>query len=61
VDGSFTDPGKVQAPDPSGHRISAAAEYQFGIDYSHLPADPYPGKRTGGWVCPPGSAVAVWR
>ena len=61
VDRSFTNPGKVQAPDPSGHRISAGAEYQFGIDYSHLPADPYPGKRTGGWVYAPGSPVAVWR
>jgi uncharacterized protein YecT (DUF1311 family) len=61
VDRSFTDPGKVQAPDPSGHRVSAGAEYQFGIDYSHLSADPYSGKRTGGWVYAPGAPVAVWR
>ena len=61
VDRSFTDPGKVQAPDPSGHRVSAGAEYQFGIDYSHLSADPYSGKRTGGWVYAPGTPVAVWR
>jgi hypothetical protein len=52
---------KVQAPDSSGHRISAGAEYQFGIDYSHLSADPYSGKRTGSWVCAPGTPVAVWR
>lgn len=26
VDPWFTDPGKVQAPDPSGHRVSAGAE-----------------------------------
>jgi hypothetical protein len=53
--------GKVQAPDSSGHRISAGAEYQFGIDYSHLPADPYSGKRTGSRVYAPGTPVAVWR
>ena len=34
VNRSFTNPGKVQAPDCSGHGISAGAEYQFGIDYS---------------------------
>lgn len=61
VDRSFTDPGKIQAPNPSGHRVSPGAGYQFGIDYSHLSADPYSGKRTGGWVYAPGSPVAVWR
>jgi len=61
VDRSFTDPGKVQAPDPSGHRVPAGAEYQFGIDYSHLSADPYHRKSTGGWVYAPGTPVAVWR
>jgi hypothetical protein len=61
VDRSFTNPGKAQAPDPRGHRISAGAECQFGIDYSHLPADPYPRKRTGGWVYAPGTPIAVWR
>jgi hypothetical protein len=61
VDRSFTNPGKVQAPDPSGHRISAGAGYQFGVDYSHLSADPYSAKRTGGWVYTPGTPIAVWR
>jgi len=61
VDRSFTDPGKVEAPDPSGHRVPAGAEYQFGIDYSHLSADPYSRKSTGGWVYAPGTPVAVWR
>ena len=42
--------GKVQALDPSGQRVSAGAEYQSGIDYSHLPADPYSGKGTGSRV-----------
>jgi hypothetical protein len=61
VDRWFTDPGRSRLPNPSGHRISAGAEYQFGIDYSHLSADPYSGKRTGGWVYAPGTLVAVWR
>ncbi len=61
VDRSFTDPGKIQAPNPTGHRVSPGTEYQFGIDYSHLSADPYSGKDTGGWVYAPGTPVAVWR
>ena len=59
VDGSFTDPGKVQAPSPSGHRVAPGAEYQFSMDYSHLPAGP--GHGQGGWVYAPGTPVAVWR
>jgi hypothetical protein len=50
VDRSFTNPGKVQAPDPGGHRISVSAECQFGTGYSYLSANPYSGKRTGSWV-----------
>jgi uncharacterized protein YecT (DUF1311 family) len=61
VDGSFTDQGKVQAPNPAGHRVSPGAEYQFDIDYSHLSADPHAGQDTGGWVYAPGTPVAVWR
>ena len=61
VDGSFTDQGKVQAPNPAGHRVSPGAEYQFDIDYSHLSADPHAGKGAGGWVYAPGTPVAVWR
>jgi uncharacterized protein YecT (DUF1311 family) len=59
-DGSFTDAGTVQGADPSGHRVAPGAEYQFSIDYSHLPADPHAGKG-GGWVYAPGTPVAVWR
>ena len=61
VDGSFTDQGKVQAPNPAGHRVSPGAEYQFDIDYSHVSADPHAGQDTGGWVYAPGTPVAVWR
>ena len=61
VDRSFTDPGKIQPPNPTGHRVSPGAEYQFGIDYSRLSADPNSGKGTGGWVYAPGTPVAVWR
>jgi uncharacterized protein YecT (DUF1311 family) len=59
VDGSFTDPGKVQAPNPSGHQVPPKAEYQFSIDYSRLSADP--GHGQGGWVYAPGTPVAIWR
>ena len=59
VDGSFSDPGKVQAPNPSGHLVPPRAEYQFDIDYSHLSAGP--GNGQGGWVYSPGTPVAVWR
>ncbi|MGO9218446.1 MAG: lysozyme inhibitor LprI family protein [Streptosporangiaceae bacterium] len=61
VDGSFTDQGKVQAPNPAGHRVSPGAEYQFDIDYSRLSADPHAGRDTGGWVYAPGTPVADWR
>jgi hypothetical protein len=57
-DGSFTDAGKVQAPDPSGHRVAPGTKYQFSVDYSHLSADPGKG---GGWTYVPGAPVATWR
>jgi hypothetical protein len=53
--------GPLAAAQPAGHRVSPGAEYQFSIDYSHLSADPYSGKGTGGWVYAPGTPVAVWR
>ncbi|MGH3120943.1 MAG: hypothetical protein ACRDND_07890 [Streptosporangiaceae bacterium] len=59
VDGSFTDPGKVQAPNPSGHQVPPGAEYQFNIDHGRMSADPGQGK--GGWVYAPRSPVAIWR
>jgi uncharacterized protein YecT (DUF1311 family) len=58
-DGAFTDAGTVQGPDASGHRVAAGTEYQFSIDYSHLPAAPR--GDTAGWVYAPGTPVAVWR
>ncbi len=60
-DGSFTDAGKVEAPNPAGHRVSPGAEYQFDIDYTRLSADPHASKGTGGWVYAPGTPVAIWR
>jgi len=59
-DGAFTDPGKVQGPSPSGHQVAPGSEYQFSVDYSHLPAAPNAGKG-GGWVYAPGAPVATWR
>jgi uncharacterized protein YecT (DUF1311 family) len=61
TDGAFTDAGTaVQGTSPSGHRVSPGTEYQFGIDYGHLSADPNAGKG-GGWVYAPAKPAAVWR
>jgi len=60
-DGAFTDTGKIQGANPSGHRVTQGTEYQFSIDYSRLSADPGAGKGSGGWVYAPGTLVAVWR
>jgi uncharacterized protein YecT (DUF1311 family) len=61
ADGAFSDAGTaVQGTSPSGHRVTPGTEYQFGIDYSRLSADPNAGKG-GGWVYAPGAPVAVWR
>jgi uncharacterized protein YecT (DUF1311 family) len=61
IDGAFTDAGTaVKGASPSGYRVTPGTEYQFGIDYSRLSADPNEGKG-GGWVYAPGSPVAVWR
>jgi len=60
-DGSFTDHGVVQPPDPSFHRVPPGTEYQFAIDYSHLSADPNAAKGTGGYVYVPGVPVAIWQ
>ena len=37
-DGSFTDYGVIQPPDPTYHRVGTGQQYQFLIDYSHLSA-----------------------
>jgi uncharacterized protein YecT (DUF1311 family) len=60
-DGSFTDHGVVQPPNPSFHRVAPGTEYQFAIDYSHLSADPNSAQGTGGYVYVPGVPVAIWR
>ena len=60
-DGSFTDHGVVEPPDPSFHRVLPGTEYQFAIDYSHLSSDPNAAKGTGGYVYVPGLPVAIWK
>jgi uncharacterized protein YecT (DUF1311 family) len=59
-DGSFTDPGVVQPPDPAHHRVGTGQEYQFLIDYSHLSAAPT-GHAVEGFVYAPVTPVAIWR
>jgi acetate---CoA ligase (ADP-forming) len=39
-DGSFTDHGIIQGPDPTYHRVGTAVRYESDIDYSHLSAAP---------------------
>jgi uncharacterized protein YecT (DUF1311 family) len=60
-DGSFTDHGVAEPPDPSFHRVLPGTEYQFAIDYSHLSSDPGAAQGTGGYVYVPGAPVAIWR
>ena len=59
-DGSFTDPGVIQPPNPALHRVGTGQEYQFLIDYSHLSAAPA-GNPAEGFVYAPGTPVAIWR
>jgi uncharacterized protein YecT (DUF1311 family) len=60
-DGTFTDAGIIEQPDPSGHHVAAGSQYQFGIDYSRLQSDPNKATTTGGFVYAPGSPAAIWR
>lgn len=60
-DGTFTDHGVTEPPDPSGHRVLPGAEYQFSIDYRHLSADPGAAAGRGGYVYSPVTPVATWR
>jgi uncharacterized protein YecT (DUF1311 family) len=57
-DGSFTDYGIIQGPNPTYHRVATAARYEFDIDYSHLSSAPAGG--TQGYVYVPGTPVAIW-
>ena len=60
-DGSFTDAGVVQPPNPAGHRVAPGAVYQFSIDYPTISHDPHVGQGTGGYVYAPGGHVlADW-
>ena len=60
-DGSFTDAGVVQPPNPRRHRVAPGAVYQFSIDYSTISHDPHARKGTGGYVYAPGGRVlAEW-
>jgi uncharacterized protein YecT (DUF1311 family) len=59
-DGSFTDAGIVSGINPAGHHVAPGTEYELGIDYSRLSADPKKASNTGGYVYAPGSPVAVW-
>src|ERR1035438_7659588 len=61
-DGSYTNHGVVQPPNPSGHLVPTGAEYNFSIDYTHLSADPNAAKDTGGYAYAPGGVLAaIWR
>jgi len=59
-DGSFTDPGIVQGPNPAFHRVATGTKYEFDIDYSKLSKDPNADKSGAGYLYAPGTPVAVW-
>ena len=59
-DGSFTDAGIVEPPNPAYHRVPTGQEYQFAIDYSTLSKDPNANKSAAGYLYAPGPPVAVW-
>ena len=60
-DGSFTDAGVVQPPNPRWHRVAPGVVYQFTIDYSTISHDPHVGNGTGGYVyAPAGHVLAEW-
>ena len=60
-DGSFTDAGIIQGPDPTYHKVATGVMYQFGIDYSKLSQDPNAAQGSGGYVYVPGTPVAIWQ
>jgi acetate---CoA ligase (ADP-forming) len=59
INGSLSDYGIVQPPDPTYHRVGTGVEYQFSIDYTHLPA--VPPAAVEGYVYVPGTPVAIWQ
>jgi uncharacterized protein YecT (DUF1311 family) len=60
-DGSFTDAGLVEPPNPDYHRVATGKEYQFSIDYSTLSHDPNANKSAAGYLYAPGTPVAIWQ
>lgn len=61
-DGSFTDAGIVEPPNPRWHHVARGAIYQFSIDYSTISHDPHASKGTGAYVYAPGGGVlAQWK
>jgi uncharacterized protein YecT (DUF1311 family) len=60
ADKSFTVAGKFLRPNPTYHRVTVGQEYQFGMDYPHLEADPNANKSAAGYCYAPGAPVAVW-
>ncbi len=60
-DGSFTDAGIVEPPNPAFHRVPTGQEYQFSIDYSTLSKDPNANKSAAAYLYAPGTPVAVWK
>ena len=60
-DGSFTDAGIVEPPNPAFHRVPTGKEYQFSIDYSTLSKDPNANKSGAAYLYAPGAPVALWK
>ena len=59
-DGSFTDPGVAEPPNPTYHRVAAGQEFQFGIDYSKLRNDPSKTRNGSVYLYAPGAPAAAW-
>jgi uncharacterized protein YecT (DUF1311 family) len=60
-DGSFTDAGNVEPPNPYWHWVAPGAVYQFSVDYSTISHDPHASYGTGGYVFASGGRVlAAW-
>jgi uncharacterized protein YecT (DUF1311 family) len=59
-DQSFIRYGVIQPPDPTDHRVATGQEYQFGLDYQHLDADPNANKSAAGYFYVPAYPAADW-
>ena len=60
ADGSFTDYGTIEGPNPTYHTVPTGVEFTFDIDYSHLSQAPT-GNPGAGFAYVPGTPVAVWQ